>query len=414
MVTEGREVNPDQVTPHVVHPRLHQDYELDFRMRRVDNIAPTLTSPMLAGIASSIHLTKRPAVPQGPGSPKIEEGLWGHGGAPAQPAVPGPSHIGGPMETEGEKPLEVKTIDLDTTIPAYTPEDAADIIILDDEVISFPGDWPEAISTPKIEVASGHKWPSEDMSPCSSPPKRQATEEMEESPPPHETSLPRGMKEKDILPKRYEVFTSDYEWVQSMRGSLLGLEAGTSPSRRDIENSSHFIPRTAASETEPPKVIMEHWLPILRREGLLVECPLDQFTAMADWIPLYTRDGLQKYLPAALSAFPSQGVPSLIAIMPPEVHVGSNKEFLLCTFHHHRCHMRQSFNLEGRHRQLTFCPYCRVINENSDTALSHVRKHLGLQFVCGGCFSRSFLNGLALNKHMKACASVTTIRDRSK
>ena len=30
--TEGREVNPDQVTPHVVHPGLHQDYNLDFRM----------------------------------------------------------------------------------------------------------------------------------------------------------------------------------------------------------------------------------------------------------------------------------------------------------------------------------------------------------------------------------------------
>ena len=30
MMTEGREVNPDQVTPHMVHPGLHQDYNLDF------------------------------------------------------------------------------------------------------------------------------------------------------------------------------------------------------------------------------------------------------------------------------------------------------------------------------------------------------------------------------------------------
>ena len=237
---------------------------------------------------------------------------------------------------------------------------------------------------------------------------------MEESPPPHEASLPRGMKEKDILPKRYEVFTSNYEWVQSVRGSLLGLETGTSPSRRGIENSSRFTPQTAASETELPEVITKHWLPILRREGLLVECPPDQFTAMVDWIPLYIREGLQKYLPAALSAFPSQGIPSLIAVVLPEVRVGTDKEFLLCNFHRHGCLVRQSFNLKGRHRQLAFCPYCGVINENSDMALSHVRKHLDLQFVCGGCFSRSFLNGPALNKHMKACASVTTIRDHSK
>ena len=78
------------------------------------------------------------------------------------------------------------------------------------------------------------------MSPRSSPPKKQATEEKEVSSPPWEAYLPRGMKEEDLLPKRYEVFTSNYEWVQRVRGSLLGLEAGASPSRREIEYSSRF------------------------------------------------------------------------------------------------------------------------------------------------------------------------------
>ena len=172
MMTEGREVNPDQIAPHVVHPALHQDYELDFRLWRVNNIAPTLTSPLLAGIASSMRLPGRPAVPEGPESPKTEEGLQGGEGAPAQPAAPGPSHIGEPMETEGERPLGVKTIDLNVTIPADLPEDPADVIILDDNELSFLGDYPEAISTPKIEVAPGHKWSSEDSSPRSSPLKK--------------------------------------------------------------------------------------------------------------------------------------------------------------------------------------------------------------------------------------------------
>ena len=165
---------------------------------------------------------------------------------------------------------------------------------------------------------------------------------------------------------------------------------------------------------EPPEVIAEHWLDNLRNDSILVEWPPDQLTAPADWILLYTSKSLQQYLLAALSAFPNQGVPSLIAVAPPEFHVGSDKEFLLCHFHRHGCLMRQSFNIEGKCRQLAFCPYCGVINENSDTALSHVRKHLDLQFVCGGCFSRSFLNGPALNKHMKTCASVSTIRGHSK
>ena len=133
MTTEGRDIDPDQIAPHVVHPALHQDYELDFRLWRVNDIALTLTSPILVGIASSMHLPGRPAVPKGPESPKTEEGLQGGGGAPAQPAAPGPSHIGEPMETEGEKPLGVETIDLDVTIPADLPEDPADVVILDDD-----------------------------------------------------------------------------------------------------------------------------------------------------------------------------------------------------------------------------------------------------------------------------------------
>ena len=132
-------------------------------MWRVDDIAPTLTSPMLAGLVSSVHFTGRPAVPTGPTSPKTEEGLWGCGGPPARPDVPGPSHVGRPMETEGDKLLEQEGID--ATIPAFTLEDAAAVVISDEEVTSFPGGWPEAISTPKIEVAWGHKRPSEDRSP---------------------------------------------------------------------------------------------------------------------------------------------------------------------------------------------------------------------------------------------------------
>ena len=127
--TEGREVNPDQVMPHVVHPGLHQDYDLDFQMRRVDDIAPTLTSPMLSGLISSVCLIGRPEVPKGPASPKMEEGLWDRSGAPAGPDVPGPSHISGPMETEGNKPFEQGGIDLDATLPVFNPEDAAAVII---------------------------------------------------------------------------------------------------------------------------------------------------------------------------------------------------------------------------------------------------------------------------------------------
>ena len=159
-------------------------------------------------------------MPEGPETPKAKEGLQGGGGALAQPATPGPSHIGEPMEMEGEKLLGVGMIDLDATILADLPEDPADVVILDDDELSFPDNYPEAISTPIIEFASDCKRSSEDTSPSTSARKKQATEEME-SPPPPDTSLPKGTMEKDLLPRRHNVFASGYEWVQHVRGSLL-------------------------------------------------------------------------------------------------------------------------------------------------------------------------------------------------
>ena len=337
MKTEGRDVNLEQVTPHVVHPGLQQDYDLDFRMWNVDDIAPTLTSSMLSGLISSVCFLGRPEVPRGPASPKTEEGLWGPSGALAGPDAPGPLRIGGSaphvhaaeVETEGNKLYEQGGINLDQSLPGFNPEDAAAVIISDYNETSFPVGMPQAVSTPKVEPAWGQKRPLEDRSPCSSPPKKRATEEKEESPPPCEAILPRGVSEEDILPKRYEIFISDYDWVQCIRCSLLGLETGTTPSRRDIDNSSHFVPQVVVSESDLPEVITDHWLPILRREGLLMECPPGQFTTPVDWIPLYTHKGLQQYLPVALSSFPSQGAPSLTAVVPPEFHVGTDKEFLL-------------------------------------------------------------------------------------
>ena len=138
-------------------------------------------------------------MPEGPETPKVQEGLQGGGEALVQPAIPGPSHMVEPMETEEEKPLGALPIDLDTTILTNLPEDPADIIILDDDEASFTGSYQEAISTPIVESASDLKRSSEETSPSTSPKKKQATE----------TFLPKGTTEKDLLPKRYEVFTSN-------------------------------------------------------------------------------------------------------------------------------------------------------------------------------------------------------------
>ena len=237
----------------------------------------------------------------------------------------------------------------------------------------------------------------------------------EKSTPQQEAALPTGVKEEDLLPKRYETFTMDNNWAQRVRCGLLGLETRATPSKEDIDTLERFILQAAVSESEPPEVITDHWLPILWEQGLLAECHPNQFTAVADWVPLYTPDSLEKHLPAALSAFVNTGPPRLTAVVPPEFCVGTDREFLLTNFHQHECLVRQLISIGGKHRQLAFCPYCGVINENSETALSHVRKHLDLLFVCGGCYSKSFPHGQALHKHMRTqCHSVSAIREKTR
>ena len=113
-----------------------------------------------------------------------------------------------------------------------------------------------------------------------------------------------------------------------------------------------------------------------------MECPPDQFTSKPSWVPLYTPDSLTKYLATALSTFSGSGAPSLLAVVPPQHPGSTDREFLLTNFHRHGCLVRQSLTVGGRRRQLAFCPYCGIINENADTAFSHVRKHLNLLFVC--------------------------------
>ena len=175
------------------------------------------------------------------------------------------------------------------------------------------------------------------------------------------------------------------------------------------------MPQVAASELEPPKVVASHWLPILREQGYLAECHPDQFMAAEDWVPLYTPEGLEKHLPAALSTFASTEPPSLTAMVPPQIRVGTDREFLLTNFHWHECLVRQSITIGGKRRQMAFCLYCGVVNENSETTLSHVRKHLGLFFVCGGCYAKSFPHGQALNKHMRTmCCTTSAIREKAR
>ena len=80
--------------------------------------------------------------------------------------------------------------------------------------------------------------------------------------------------------------------------------------------------------------------------------------------------------------------PRLTAVVPPNFPLGMDKEFMLTSFHLKACLRRTSLTISGKRRQVAFCPYCGVTNDNAETGLNHVRKHLDVMLVCGGCHTR--------------------------
>ena len=222
----------------MIPPGLHLDYGTDFLTRRVNDIALTLTSPLLSGLVNNIHQLQGPGIPGKPAPFKADEGLWDHSRAPAKLGAPSPSCDGGmvPMVEAGKgealenKPCDPGESNQDQPLPDPDPEEVAEVIILDDEDLDLTIEMPQAASTPVSGLVLGQKQPLEDRSPRPSPSKKRVTEEEERSTPPREAALPKGVTEEDILPKRYETFSADNGWVQHVRCSLLGLEAGTTPS----------------------------------------------------------------------------------------------------------------------------------------------------------------------------------------
>ena len=136
---------------------LHLDYDLDFQTRRVDDIAPTLSSTRLPGLVGNIHQLERLVIPGKPAPFRVDGDLWSPARAPPRPDVPSPSHNDGraskrptsQVETpkceppgQGESPLGQPPSETDK-------EEVAEITILEDDDITM--EEPQVSSTPRNE-----------------------------------------------------------------------------------------------------------------------------------------------------------------------------------------------------------------------------------------------------------------------
>ena len=395
---------------------LHLDYSMEFRSRRVGDIPPALTSSLLP----SFPFLEKPR----PGEP------------PSPPAAQQPEETDSPQsplpDEEGEADIQPHRQKMLVQFPFQkrkaagpqgTPskESTGRFGISSDKedesvvTVSDDGSDPDGASTSTGRtVPTSSRKRSREGGPSDAPPTKKPADR-DETAPQQEQNLPAETTEAVLITTRNELYGKDYPHVQEVRARLLGLAPDVTPTDAQINASPRFALRPAAVEKDAPDIVTDYWMPYLEENDRLADCPPEEFNATDGWVPLYTPEKLEEHLPAALSAFGSAKPPRLTAVVPPNFPLGIDKEFMLTSFHVRGCLRRASLTVSGKRRQVAFCPYCGVTNDNAETGLNHVRKHLDVMLVCGGCHTKSVCLGQALQKHMKDnCPAVLAILGKTR
>ena len=395
---------------------LHLNYSMEFRSRRVGDIPPALTSSLLP----SFPFLEKPR-PREPPSP---------------PAAQQPEETDSPQsplpDKEGEADIQPHRQKMLVQFPFQkrkaagpqgTPskESTGRFGVSSDKeddsvvTVSDDGSDPDGASTSTGRtVPTSRRKRSREGGPSDAPPTKKPADR-DETAPQQEQSLPAETMEAVLIATRNELYGKDYAHVQEVRARLLGLDPDITPTDAQINASPRFALCPAAVERDAPDIVTDYWMPYLEENDRLADCPPEEFHATEGWVPLYTPEKLEEHLPAALSAFGSAKPPRLTAVVPPNFPLGINKEFMLTSFHLRACLRRASLTVSGKRRQVAFCPYCGITNDNAETGLNHVRKHLDVMLVCGGCHTKSVCLGQALQKHMKDnCPAVLAILGKTR
>ena len=219
-----------------------------------------------------------------------------------------------------------------------------------------------------------------------------------------ESSSSTGLSDETLRDHRFMVYSKDSTAVHKVRARILSLKARMRPSQQDIDSSPIFALRRAADESWPPSIIGKHCVPYLKQKGHLADCKPKDFSYKDGWLPLYTRAGITKHLSGLESLLNKDKTSPLIAVILPEMDFQYKREYMIHKLHKSKSLTQISiFYDTNQRKQIAFCPYCGVMNENTATAHGHARKHLGIAFLCGGCYGKTYKKPQFLYNHMLSC-----------
>ena len=219
--------------------------------------------------------------------------------------------------------------------------------------------------------------------------------------------------EKVMDRARYKAFTDDTELAQQARNMLLGLDPGARLSRREIKGDNRFdyIRAAAVPKGSPVEDVSAHWEKLFSDKQLFATCLPSEVEVADDWETIYRTEDLIALVPTTAGAWKSQDKkPRFVIVAHPSRTVDhlKQKDFGITNFHEPASVKKVSINFggKGNRKQIAFCPYCGIHYENNETALSHLRQHLSLEFLCGGCLTSRHLAPGTLGRHMAHCGAI--------
>ena len=385
---------------------LHLNYEEDFLNYQSHQVPGVFTDPLfLPNMVNSVYKLAMPPVLSGappfaatqdhPTIP-LESGDDRDSGVPPSPS---PSTVGAPTAEKSKVGLSATPIQIIGESESDKTENLGPEVDSSYSAQVFPPKSDDALRKWTRSKTDGVR-DSKDGAPS---PKR-ATIKKEMDGDDNKSSSSTGLSDETLCDHRFTVYGRNSTAVHEVRAKILGLEAEMRPSQQDINSSPIFALRRAADESWPPSIIGKHWVPYLEQKVHLVDCKPKDFSYKGGWLPLYTRAGVTKHLSGLQSLLNKDKTSPLIAVIFPEMDFQYEWEYVI-----HKLHKSESLNWisisydTNQRKQIAFCPYCGVMNENTATALSHVRKHLGIAFLCGGCYGKIYKKPQFLYNHMLSC-----------
>ena len=213
----------------------------------------------------------------------------------------------------------------------------------------------------------------------------------------------------------FKKFEEDTDLANYVKGALLGLGEWVILTQAQIDASPLFKEKPSDKSVTPAN-ITKHWLSLIGERGLAIDKePPHQLQPPKGEALLYRYKDLMKLQPTAASAWAEDSKrPVFVAVVPAMTPLPLEKGIGLEHFHNievlNKVTIGHLPSKAGRKTQYSFCGYCGVWIQNMETCVNHIRGHLRLHLVCGGCFGHHADTHGMMSNHMNKCARVKNVK----